>query len=117
MQVLHYHNALVSMQLTLLRDEAREAAAGASCQLSTAAAKEFTCPVRFARTAAKDDEAGPGAGVQPGGGPAGKAPADAGPAGYVDEAWPDDWLEDAEAGVAVRDWSGRCGGRAAGAGA
>ena len=108
-QVLHYINALVSMQRTLLRDEKREEAAGASSHPSstTAAAdgKGLTCPVRYAAAAAAVERAGDrGEGWEA----AGRDEPGSGKDDDEAAAWPDEWQEDAEAGVAVRDPSGRC---------
>lgn len=133
MQVLHYMNALVSMQLDLLRDEAFEHdVVSTSPQLATVADKEFTCPVRFAAALAPSpshdgnglavgdggdggkrplsSKAGNGAGAS-GGGTAGSGSAAlaggaaGGQAGSAqgDEAWMGGWYDDREAGVAVRD--------------
>jgi len=94
-QVLHYINAMVSMQLSLLRDERREEAAGSSSRLTTVSIKEFTCPLRLA--------------VSSGPGGSGDVAPEEGSFGSAEDGscWPDDFLEDDEAGVMVRDQSGR----------
>lgn len=68
-------NALVSMQLDLLRDEAFEHdVVGTSPQLATVAEKEFTCPVRFAAASAPSPSSN-GNGLAVGdGGDSGKRP-------------------------------------------
>ena len=94
-QALHYTNAMVSMQLTLLRDEQREEASGSSSRMTTVSAKELTCPLRLA---AVNDH-----GVTSEGGSSGAE-------GNEDDdanRWPDDLLEDHVTGVMVRDHSGR----------
>lgn len=102
----HYLNALVSMQLTLLRDERREEAAGTSNHPSLAVAitdgKALACPVLYAAAAAAAVVGATGQN----GGRGGEAAAAAG-AGSDEAAWPDEWQEDDEAGVAVLDQSGR----------
>ncbi len=55
-QVLHYLNAMVSLQTCLLRDEALEL--DALQPLATTASKVFTCPVRYARGAGPDAGSG-----------------------------------------------------------
>ena len=82
---------MVSIQLSLLRDERREEeAAGSSSCLTTVSTKEFTCPLRLAATPGCSSDVVPEKGAE-------------------DGSWPDDLLEDNEAGVMVRDQSGRCG--------
>lgn len=55
LQVLHYLNALVSLQIMLLKDEEREQQW--IDNLSTTATKPFTCPVLYSRSAELQAEA------------------------------------------------------------
>lgn len=102
-QVLHYLNAMVSLQLQLLRDEAEEEALAAP-NATTTACKDFTCPVQLAAATGGSGAGGSAAAVGAGPGTGGNA-AD-GPSTLVDF---DAWTDDPEAGVAVRRPDGRCG--------
>ncbi|KAG2448660.1 hypothetical protein HYH02_006017 [Chlamydomonas schloesseri] len=108
LRVLHYLNAIVSLQLQLLRDEAAEEDLAPRFPPSTTAAKDFTCPFVFANGGAGTVAGAPGAPDCPSPAPAAAAGAGAAAAAadvavaseLVDEM--DCWVEDVEAGVAVR---------------
>ena len=108
-QVLHFLNAIVSMRVSLLRDEQREEEeAGTSSHITTVATKGYTCPIRYAATSTKGPpnlhpkaERGPGEVDQSG--VKASLSSDAHPNDWIK----DDWITDGEVGVSVRDQSGR----------
>ncbi len=90
-QVLHYHNAIVSLQLQLLADEEdEEGSVGASSRLATVTAKRVTCPVFVANSASWK----------------GKGAAK-GQEGGDEKLLGDEWMVDRDAGVCVRGSDGR----------
>ena len=101
-QVLHFLTAIVSMRVSLLRDEQREEEeAGASSRMTTVATKDYTSPIRYAATSKEgsphlNTKADPGEVIQ----------ADV-KASLSWDAYPDDWVTDEVVGVSVRDRSGR----------
>ncbi|KAG1663405.1 hypothetical protein FOA52_011683, partial [Chlamydomonas sp. UWO 241] len=114
LKALHYTNALVSLQLALLGDEAVEAADGADVREATMTSGEFTCPVYYARGAAvaAAAAAATGGGTRLAGDGGDKcdvasefdeSPAEAYGGGGGGARPRDAWFDDREAGVAVRD--------------
>lgn len=95
---------MVSLQLQLLRDETAEEGLALRFPPTTTGAKDFTCPFVFANGAAGTVAGAPGAPdcptAAPAAGVAGAAADAAVGAELVDEM--DCWVEDVEAGVAVR---------------
>ncbi len=102
--MLHYLNAMVSMQLQLLRDEAEEEPLAAP-NATTTACKDFTCPVQLAAATGGSGAGGSAAGAGAGAGTGAGGDASDGPPTLVDF---DAWTDDPEAGVAVRRPDGRC---------
>ena len=101
------------MRLSLLRDERREEGAGFSSRMATVASKENTCPVKFAMSTGSigpqidpplchSDDRNIGQSDKIKGGQLGEGTS-------LDswDAYPDDWIEDREVGVAIKDQSGR----------
>jgi hypothetical protein len=110
---MHYLNAMVSLQLTLLADEATEEAAGSTTRFATTAMKDMTCPVRYdSRHTGNHPSSAPSPVTQEGvrvGGESQSPYVQGGSSGDVNvlDDWPDEWLEDRDAGVTVRDRNGR----------
>ncbi|GAX75360.1 hypothetical protein CEUSTIGMA_g2804.t1 [Chlamydomonas eustigma] len=110
LKVMHYLNAMVSLQLVLLTDETTEEAAGSSTRYATTALKDMTCPIRYAARHAQNHVTAPSLGEIEGMRYGGESQSSEGVGGTSEEAdvlIMDEWLEDRDSGVTVRDPSGR----------